>query len=265
MEKEKVFTRQEMLAAFDLGLIAILERYEIDGHKQMFAKDNLRKLKQLITELGAQFSQLATEIAQAEPVKTEGFNYINQSLITETLHDLTRTQPISVIDINMFYPTIWCKLFQSGTAKTNIAGFEDMYQWLTNNRRKLKVVNSKAYLNCKIIVNTLYPLAFVFKDSDVIRVNIDAMTFAEHRDKVLHQIRKHIDVIMIDTDVIVLKQNSLTVAYVQEVLAENGFTSDVRHYDSIEVLAASDGWHAKFLNRLRFRHKMLFPNKLYAR
>ena len=260
-----VHTTKIQLASFDLCMISILERYTIDGHKQMFTKGNLRKLKQLITELGAQFSQLATEIAPAEPVKTEGFNYINQSLITESLHDLTRNQPISVIDINMFYPTIWSKLFQSGTAKTNIAGFEDMYQWLTNNRRKLKVVNSKAYMNCKIIVNTLYALAIMYPDSDVVRVNINAIEFAEHRDKVLHQIRKHIDVIMIDTDVIVLKQNSLAVAYIRGVLNDNGFESDFRHYDSIEALAASDGWSAKFLNRLRFKHKMLFPNKLYAR
>lgn len=194
-----VHTTKIQLAAFDLCMISILERYTIDGHKQMFAKGNLRKLKQLITELGAQFSQLATEIAQAEPVKTEGFNYINQSLITETLHDLARNQLISVIDIDMFYPTIWCKLFQSGTVKTNCAGFEDMYQWLFNNRRKLKAVNSNAYKNCRIILNTLYPLAFVFNDSNVISVNIDTMTFAESRDNVLHQIRKHIDAIMIDT------------------------------------------------------------------
>jgi hypothetical protein len=260
-----VHTTKIKLSAFNLCVISILERYSIDGHKQMFTKGNLRQLKQLVTELGAQFGQTATEIVAKEPVKSEGFNYINQSLITETLHDLTRKQPISVIDINMFYPTIWCKLFQSGTAKANCAGFEDMYQWLFNNRRKIKAVNSVAYTNCKIILNTLYPLAFMYKDSYVIRVNIDAMTFSEARDAVLHKIRNNVNVIMIDTDVIVVKQNNLTVAYIQEVLNENGFVSEFKHYDSIEAYVNADAWAQKFLNRLRFRHKMLFPNKLFDR
>lgn len=260
-----VHTTKIKLSAFDLGLIAILERYDIDGHKQCFTRSNLRKLRNLMTELGAQFGQVATEIVSTEPVKTEGFNYVNQSLITETLQDLTRRQPISVIDIPMFYPTIWCKLFQSGVARTNIAGYEDAYQWLCINRQKLKAVNKKSYTNSKILLNTLYPLAFMYKDSYIVRVNIDAMTFSEARDVALHQIRKHNNVIMIDTDVIVLKQNSLTLAYLQEVLNENGFTSEVTHYDSIAAYVKADAWSQKLLNRLRFRHKMLFPNKLFTR